>query len=96
MRLASTSNLRFLFCRTDSSELARSKGAFREPPTPPVWYAPKVFASLPRGERGGYCESEFKAAMDLLLFREFIKASRQDPDTGERWRSARLVRIKQG
>jgi aconitase B len=29
MRQASTSNLRFLFCRTDSSELARSKGGFR-------------------------------------------------------------------
>src|SRR5256885_15867828 len=29
MRQASTSNLRFLFSRTDSSELARSKGGFR-------------------------------------------------------------------
>ena len=47
------------------------------------------------GYIGGLFDRITMAAMDVLLFREFIKTSRQDPNTGEKWRSPRLVRIKQ-
>lgn len=49
-----------------------------------------------RGERAGYREADFKAAMRVLLVRGFIKALGEDPATGTKHRSPRLYRIKPG